>query len=77
MGRKKGQGKCVVCGQWMDSTLLLKIDGKNYCSACGKDLKAKREKEIRINTELSDFLYELCGRDKDLMPFLRTQVKRL
>ena len=72
MGRVKGHRKCCVCEKMFSSDLIDLIDGKNYCSTCGK----KRLKEIEKNKELNDYLYKLAG-DKDLMPFWCRQVKAM
>lgn len=53
------------------------IDGRNYCRTCGGDLYKQRKKEIKVNTEMNDYLFWICGGDKDLMPFLCRQVRNM
>ena len=73
----RGRRKCCICGSFFPADLIYTIDAKNYCHNCGEDIKAKREKEIRKNKELNDYLYMLANQDKDLMPFFCKQVKSM
>lgn len=73
MGKKTK--KCAGCGREVDPNIEIieVIGGKNYCPTCA----TTRKKEIQVNKELNDFLYNLCGKENDLMPFLTKQVKRM
>lgn len=70
---KKGYRKCTQCGQIFPKGEIVQISGKAYCLKCSKP-KAKESKD---NSALSAYLYDLCDKEQDLMPFLMTQVKRL
>ena len=52
---------------------MVELGGKLYCPKCA----APKKKEVEANKKLASYLYELCDQERELMPFLMTQVKRL
>ena len=70
---KKGYRKCVECGAILPKEDIVQIGGKAYCHKCS----APRAKEVRDINALNAYLYDLCGGEGDIMPFLTSQVKRL
>ena len=65
--------KCCLCEYYFDSTLITTVDKKNYCSSCFE----KFQKEKKINKDLNDYIYKLCGEDGSLMPMMGSQIKKM
>ena len=68
-----GKAKCVSCGRKFEADAIIEIDAKKYCPDCAR----ARLKEKEINKKLNNFIYNLCGQDKDAMPFLGRQIKNM
>ena len=69
----KTKRKCCECNNFFEKENMIEVGGKLYCKECG----ASKQKEVDDQKKLAAFLYELCDKEQDLMPFLMTQVKRL
>ena len=66
-----GKSVCKGCGIRFPTEDMTVVSGLKYCPECAKP----RLKEARTNIELNDYLFNLCNKDQDVMPYLTTQVK--